>query len=404
VRLTRNPGGDPAWRFSPATVELIPVWYATLSDRWMLEHLPEALLRPGPFDVLWWQWAALPIVILIAVLVGSIAGRLVQAIAVRLTARTAFTWDDVVIGRLSGPLSAALGLAVAAALLPFLGLYPPAAAAAFRVVRVGYFLVFFWSLFRLVDVGFHLLGATPWANASPTSRALLPLGSRIAKVGVFAIATVAVLSMLGYPVASLVAGLGIGGLALALAAQKTVENLFGAFSLGVDQPFRVGDFVRIQDFVGTVEAIGLRSTRFRTLDRTIVTIPNGQLADGRLESFTARDRIRLHAIIGLVYETTEVQMREVLAGFEDVLRKHPSIWNEAMVVRFREFAASSLDIEVMAWFETQVFSEFQLYRQEVLLGFMGVVERAGTSIAFPTRTVHLVGGDPRGDEAPEPER
>jgi MscS family membrane protein len=404
VRLTRNPDGDPAWRFSTASVELIPVWYATLGDRWMLEHLPEALLRPGPFDVLWWQWAAIPIVILIAVLVGGIAGRLVQAIAVRLTARTAFTWDDVVIGRLSGPLSAALDLAVAAALLPFLGLYPPAAAAAYRVVRVGYFLVFFWSLFRLVDVGFHLMAATPWATASPTSRALLPLGSRVAKVGVFAIATVAVLSMLGYPVASLVAGLGIGGLALALAAQKTVENLFGAFSLGVDQPFRVGDFVKIQDFVATVEAIGLRSTRFRTLDRTLVTIPNGQLADSRIESFAARDRIRLHAIIGLVYDTTEAQMREVLAGFEDVLRKHPAIWNEAMVVRFREFAASSLDIEVMAWFETQVFSEFQAYRQEVLLGFMGVVERAGTSIAFPTRTVHLVGGDPPGAEAPEPQR
>jgi MscS family membrane protein len=158
--------------------------------------------------------------------------------------------------------------------------------------------------------------------------------------------------------------------------------------------------VKIQDFVGTVEAIGLRSTRFRTLDRTLVTIPNGQLADSRLESLTARDRMRLHAIIGVVYETTEAQMREVLAGFEKVLRDHPKIWTEAMVVRFREFAASSLDIEVMAWFETQVFSEFQLYRQEVLLGFMGVVERAGSSIAFPTRTVHLVGSDPRRE--PEP--
>jgi MscS family membrane protein len=200
---------------------------------------------------------------------------------------------------------------------------------------------------------------------------------------------VAVLSLLGYPVASLVAGLGIGGLAVALAAQKTVENLFGAFSIGVDQPFREGDFVKIEDFVGTVEAVGLRSSRFRTLDRTVITIPNGRLADMRLESFTARDRLRLATVIGLEYRTTAAQMRDVLEGFERVLRSHPRIWLDAVVVRFREFAASSLDIEIMAWFQTADWAEFQLIRQEILLQFMDVVERAGTSFAFPTQTVHI---------------
>lgn len=390
VRLVRHQGAAPAWRFSAATVALIPEWYDTLDGRWMLEHLPPILLRPGPGDLLWWQWIALPLLVAAAAIFGKVAGRIVRGIALRVAARTRITWDDVVVSRLAGPVSAALGLAAAAALLGLLGLYPPAAALAFRLVRVGYFIVFFWSIFRLIDVAFHLLRSSPWAAASTTSQSLIPLGSRVAKVAVWAVATVAVLSLLGYPVASLIAGLGIGGLALALAAQKTVENLFGAFSLGVDQPFRVGDFVKVQDFVATVESIGLRSTRFRTLDRTLVTIPNGHLADSRLESFSARDRMRLHAIIGLVYGTTEAQMRAVLAGFEQVLREHPRIWPEAMVVRFREFAASSLDIEVMCWFQTEVFSEFQEMRQEVLLGFMGVVERAGTSIAFPTRTIHLV--------------
>jgi MscS family membrane protein len=178
-------------------------------------------------------------------------------------------------------------------------------------------------------------------------------------------------------------------LALALAAQKTVENLFGAFSIGVDQPFREGDFVKIEDFVATVEAVGLRSSRFRTLDRTLITIPNGKLAEMRLESFTARDRLRLATTIGLVYDTTASQMREVLAGFERVLRAHPKFWPDAVVVRFREFAASSLDVEIMAWFQTSDWGEFQLIRQEVLLQFMDVVERADTSFAFPTRTIQL---------------
>jgi MscS family membrane protein len=165
-------------------------------------------------------------------------------------------------------------------------------------------------------------------------------------------------------------------------------------SLGIDQPFREGDFVKIEDFVGTVEAIGLRSTRIRTLDRTLITIPNGRLADMRLESFAARDRLRLACIVGLVYATTAEQLRQVLAGLEQVLRAHPRIWPDAVVVKFQALGASSLDIEVMAWFTTSDWGEFQGIRQEILLGFVEVVERAGTSFAFPTRTVHVVDGRP----------
>jgi MscS family membrane protein len=158
----------------------------------------------------------------------------------------------------------------------------------------------------------------------------------------------------------------------------------------VDQPFREGDFVRVEDFVGTVEAIGLRSTRIRTLDRTLIALPNGRLADMRIESFSARDRLRLACTVGLVYGTTMAQMREVLAGLEGVLRAHPKIWPEAVVVRFKELGDYALNIEVMAWFLTADWGEFQLIRQELLLGFMEVVERARTSFAFPTRTIHMI--------------
>jgi MscS family membrane protein len=109
----------------------------------------------------------------------------------------------------------------------------------------------------------------------------------------------------------------------------------------------------------------------------------------RVESYTARDRMRLACTLGLVYDTSASQMRDVLEGLERVLRDHPKIWPDTVVVRFKEFAASSLDIEVMAWFLTRDYGEFQEFRQEVLLGFMDVVERAGTSFAFPTHTVHV---------------
>jgi MscS family membrane protein len=282
-------------------------------------------------------------------------------------------------------------LVAVALLLPWLELYEPAARGVMRVVRAALLVVFFWGLWRLVDVVRAVVARSRWASAATSAKSLVPLGARVLKALVAAMAIVTFLSLLGYPVASLVAGLGLGGLVFALAAQKTVENLFGAFSIGVDQPFREGDFVKVEDFVGTVEAIGLRSTRFRTLDRTLVSIPNGRLADMRLESFAARDRLRLATVIGLVYETTGDQMRTVLAGFERVLRSQPKIWPEAVVVRFSAFSASSLDIEVMAWFQTADWGEFQAIRQEILLAFMDVVERAGTSMAFPTQTVHLAG-------------
>ena len=340
-------------------------------------------------DNIFWGWLVPPAALVIAALAGWAASRLLRNILRAGARRSVARWDDEVVDRLLDPLTIALTVAAALILLPFLNLDAGLSDDIRRVARVILLTDFFWATWRIVDVSRHIALSSAWAVTVPASRSLVPLGARTAKVLLLAIAIIAALSVFGYPVASLVAGLGIGGLALALAAQKTVENLFGAFSIGVDQPFREGDFVKIEDFVGTVEAIGLRSTRFRTLDRTIITIPNGKLADSRLESFSERDRLRLSAVVGLVYETTASQLRAALTGFEAVLRGHPKIWPDAVVVRFREFAASSLDIEIMAWFETTDWSEFQAIRQDVLLQFMEVVEEAGTSFAFPTQTVHL---------------
>jgi MscS family membrane protein len=245
-----------------------------------------------------------------------------------------------------------------------------------------------------------VLASLPWAQSNPASRSLLQLGSRAVKVATAVIAVIAVVSQLGYPVASLLAGLGIGGLAVALAAQKTLENVLGAFAIGFDQPFREGDFVRVEDVTGTVEDIGLRSTRIRTLDRTVVTIPNGRLADMRLESFAPRDRLRLACTLGIEYGATAAQMRALVAGVEGALRGHPKVWPGGITVRFKELAASSLDIEVAAWFQTSDWAEFLLIRQELLLQFMAIVEGAGCSFAFPTRTVHLAPAAPERRPAP----
>jgi MscS family membrane protein len=395
VRIVRKqaPEGH-RWVFSRRTSERIGAWYSALRDRWFIENMPPALLHPGPRDLLLWQWLALPLLLFLAWGVGRTLNWVTQLVLGRLAARTSGTWDDALLVRLRRPIRLLWALIALEIILPWLALYEPAEAFLRKILRALLVITFFWGLLRSVDViGDFLVNHWEKTKDAHGMRAIVPVAASILKIFVVAMGLIVILSEFGYPAASLITGLGVGGVALALAAQKTVENLFGSVSIGVDKPFRVGDFVKVEDVAGTVELIGLRSTRIRTLDRTVITIPNGRLADMRIESFAPRDRIRLSFKLGLVYETTAAQMREVLEGIERSLREHPKIWSDSLVVRFESFGDSSLNIQVMAWFTTSDFNEFQLIRQEVLLQFMDVVEKAGTSFAFPTQTVHLAGDE-----------
>jgi MscS family membrane protein len=391
VFLVRTRDAEGAfWAFSRQTVSRIDGWYDALPDRWIRERIPERLQRYGPADLMWWQWLAVPLLFLVSLGFGRLLGALTRRILFRIVQRTDTQWDERLLRKVSPALTLLWAIAVAAALLSWLALLPPAERIARDLLGALATLSVFWALWRSLDVWTSFLSTRPSVAANPSARSLLALTRNFAKALVALGGVLATLAAFGYPVTTVLAGLGIGGVALAFGAQKTVENLFGSVALAVDQPFRLGDFVKIEDFVGNVERIGMRSTQVRTLDRTLVSIPNGSLADMRIEDFAARDRIRLACTIGVVYGTTESQMQRILAGMEKVLRDHPKIWPDTVVVRFGAFGASSLDIEVMAWFLTTDYNEFRDCRQDALLGFMRVVEGEGSSFAFPTRTVHLV--------------
>jgi MscS family membrane protein len=389
VVRTRD-GAGSYWAFSRQTVSRIDSWYDTLPDRWVRDWMPNELQLYGPKGLMWWQWLALPVLLVLALVLGRILGVLTSAVLRRLFRRTRTEWDERLLRRTSPALTLLWAVAVAAALLPWLALLPEARRFVQSLLGGLATLAAFWALWRSVDVWAQFLMERPWAAANPSARSILSVTRNLAKFCVAVGGLVATLAAFGYPVATVLAGLGIGGIALAFGAQKTIENLFGSISLASDQPFRVGDFVRIEDFVGNVEHIGMRSTRIRTLDRTLVSIPNGKLAEMRIEDFASRDRILLATTIGVVYETTRAQIEHIVSGMEKVLRDHPLIWPDTVVVRFAALGASSLDLEVMAWFRTSDFDVFRDCRQEVLFGFMRVVEEAGSRLAFPTRTVHLV--------------
>ena len=194
---------------------------------------------------------------------------------------------------------------------------------------------------------------------------------------------------LGLPLYSVVAGLGIGGLAVALAIRPTLENLIGGIVLYLDHPVRVGDFCTFGDKHGTVEAIGVRSTKLRALDRTLITVPNAALADMQLINWAKCDRMLINTTIGLRYETENDQLRYVLVKFREMLHAHPKIHSDTVRVRFAGFGQSSLDIGVRIYALTQDFNEFHAIREDVLLRMSEIVKESGSSFAFPSQTLYM---------------
>jgi MscS family membrane protein len=194
-----------------------------------------------------------------------------------------------------------------------------------------------------------------------------------------------VLSAWGYNTSTILAGVGVGGLAIALAAQKTIENLFGGISVIGDRPVLVGDFCRFGDRVGTVSHIGLRSTRIRTPDRTIISIPNGQFSAMELENFSARDKIWFHPTLSLRRDTSAEQLQKVLSSVEGILKGHPKVETGALPVRFVGVGTYSLNVEVFAYVKTSDYDEFLAVQQELLIKLLQAVERAGTALAVPVQ-------------------
>src|SRR5262245_34242623 len=316
---TRDASG-PHWAFSRQTVSRIDGWYDALPDRWIRDTLPQGLQRRGPWGVLFWQWLAMPLFAGMALVAGRFIGGATTRLLHRILRRTPNAWDERLLRQIAPALTLLWTVGAAALLLPWLGLRPGAHATLRSLLGGLATLGVFWVLWRAVDVWSLYLLERPWAAGNPSARSLLSVSRNLVRVFVAVTGLVAALAAVGYPVATVLAGLGIGGIAIAFGAQKTIENLFGSVSIAADQPFRVGDLVRVEDVTGNVERIGMRSTQIRTADRTIVTIPNGKLADLRIEDFAARDRIRFETRLSLVYGTTEEQLRKIIADIEALLR------------------------------------------------------------------------------------
>jgi MscS family membrane protein len=205
----------------------------------------------------------------------------------------------------------------------------------------------------------------------------------VLKLSFFLFAILGVLTAWGYNTTTILAGVGVGGIAIALAAQKTIEDLFGGITVISDRPIMVGDACRFGDRTGTVMHIGLRSTRIRTPERTVISVPNGQFATMTLENISGRDKIWFHPKIALRRDATSDQLLEVLDSFRKILNANPKIETGKMPVRFIGVGDYSLDVEVGVYVKTADYDEFLQIQQELLLQMLRAVEQAGTALAVP---------------------
>jgi MscS family membrane protein len=226
------------------------------------------------------------------------------------------------------------------------------------------------------------------------SSSAIPLLVRFVKICFFCFAALFVLSEWGYNTNTILAGVGVGGLAVALAAQKTIENLFGGISVISDRPVLVGDFCQFGGQVGTVEDIGLRSTRIRTLDRTLVTIPNSVFSNMTLENFSRRDRIWFHPTLYLRRDTNPDQIRAMMEALKKILADHPKVSVGAVPLRFTKINNDSYSLEIFAYVETPNFDEYLVVQSELLLKILETATSMGVGFAVPFQENFTFSKDP----------
>ena len=259
----------------------------------------------------------------------------------------------------------------------------------YEVTSVALIVSATWILWRVVRWLLRRVRNRALSHGHTGTGSLMVLGERIIKATIFVAGVLAVLSRLGFNMSTALAGLGIGGLAIGFGAQKTIENLFGGVSVLGDEVIRVGDVCRFGDRTGTVEDIGLRSTRVRTDERTLLAIPNGTVATINVENLSRRDKILFTTKLGLRSESKSDHVRYVLAEIRRLLYSHARVESASVRVRLVDIAGTSLTVDVFSYILTRDFNEYAAVREDLLLRMLDIVADSGSGLALPAQTLYL---------------
>jgi MscS family membrane protein len=375
------------WRFTRATIEGTPAMARRLGV-WWVAGLPGFLTDIQFADIQLWQWIALAAIAVVGVVLGVFVSRLVRRGA-ELGSASGLGPAAGSVAAFAAPAGFLLSLLAMRAAEPALALSVPARASVGLGTRAATVFVLAWAVARWLRAMSVVLEARLEARGIGDATSIVRIGRVVAVGLVYLLGVSAALQVFGLDLSAVVAGLGIGTAAIALASQQTLGNLFGGASVLADRVLVPGDTCQIGGVVATVEKIGIRSTQLRTADRTLLVVANGDLAQSRVEKLSARDAFRLSAVLGLRYETPAATMEAVVADLRARLAADPLVDPDSIRVHFLAFNSSSLDIDLKATFRTTDALEYRNAVERLNLDILGVVERRGTGFAFPSQTVYL---------------
>jgi MscS family membrane protein len=387
VRVS-DPSAGKIWLISSDTLAKVPELYDQVEARQVERKLPTVLVKHQVAGVPLWQWVAMLIAVPIAAAIGWLLLVLLE-IPVRWWARRRGQVEIANWRSVSAPAWLLTGTLAHQVFVRYLGIALLPRHYYFQLTSIALIVSATWIVWRVVRWSLHGVRNRALARGHAGTGSLMLLGERILKAVIFGVGVLAVLGSLGFNMSTALAGLGIGGLAIGFGAQKTIENLFGGVSVLGDEVFRVGDVCRFGDRTGVVEDIGLRSTRIRTEERTLLAIPNGTVATINLENLTRRDKILFKTTLGLRPESKADHVRFVLSEIRRLLYSHAKVETKTVRVRLTDIAGGSLSVEVLSYILTRDFNEFAAVREDLLLRIMDVMEDSGGGLALPSQTLYL---------------
>ena len=390
-------GDSQVWLVSEGSVALIPSLSALAGESAIEKKLPAFLVQTQFLGTPLWAWLAMVLLALILAALSRLLSRLVIKLLQPLAKRYASAFHAHRLETLIEPIRLLVSVVAFRALLEFISTSALLRDYILKALALLFTLGVAALVMRIVDLISDQILSRMNSRERALSYSVLPLGIRFVKICIFVIAILFVLSAWGYNTNTILAGLGVGGLAVALAAQKTIENLFGGISVITDRPVLVGDLCQFGGQIGTVEDIGLRSTRIRTNDRTVVTVPNSSFSTMTLENYSRRDRMWFHPTLQLRRETTSSQVHEIMNALEKILREHPMIDVGGVPVRFTKIGDQSLQIEIFAYVRTADGDEFLKIQTELLLRFLDASAERGIGFAVPLlESYNITGENPPG--------
>jgi len=378
--------GRKLWYISRKTLGGVPEVFDNLQFPVLEKNIPQTLVSNRFMAMPLWQWVAIllfaPVALLFARIVTFIGQTFLRYRAKRLGLalgpRQPFLRP--------GPITLSLAIFIHFRFVGYIGTSILYRLYYRRIILILFAVAFYWIVITLTRAISRRVGASLGNRGLYAERSIVSLVRRFVEVVVFLFVSLTVLKTLGVDVSTALAGVGIGGLALGLGAQKTFENVFGGVSILFDKVIVVGDTCKINNQVGTVEDIGLRSTRLRTPERTLLSIPNGILSTSTIENLRFRDKFLCQQVIRLRYDLSPDHVRYVLGEIRELLRENPKVEDSSSRVRFLRFAEYALEIEIYAYILEPEYNAYLATQEGLLLQVMDTLEKAGAVLALPTQT------------------